>query len=196
LADDIIFGAILAGGEGRRIGGRKALVEIACAPLIARVAAPLRAGVSKLCVIGDSEASTRLGAEAIADSPGVPRGPLSGIASGLSWATRGGADWLAVAPCDTPFLPFDFVTRLHAAATNAGAAIACARTADGVHPLVSLWRVTIAKALTHALFAEPYPAAHSFVAERGAAYETFAATDLMNVNTNADLAVARRLIEQ
>lgn len=195
MAGDIIFGAILAGGEGRRIGGRKALVEIAGRPLIAHVAAPLRAGVSRLCVVGDSEAATALALDAIADAPNVPRGALSGIASGLDWAMRGGAEWIAIAPCDTPFLPFDLVPRLHAAATKAAAPAACARTEDGVHPLVSLWRVTIAQALKHALSAAPYPAAHSFVAQCGAAYETFAATDLMNVNTKADLELARRLVE-
>ena len=55
---------------------------------------------------------------------GAWQGPLLGIAAGL--AVAGSAEWLVVAPCDTPFLPSDLAARLVAAAWSADAPLAYA----------------------------------------------------------------------
>jgi molybdopterin-guanine dinucleotide biosynthesis protein A len=191
VANAIIFGALLAGGEGRRIGGAKALIDLGGAPLLAHAARSLRPAAAALAVVGDAEAARLLDAEALSDPPGAARGPLAGVCAALDWAERRGAGWLALAPCDTPFLPDDLVALLLDAALQAHAPIACAKTADGVHPLVSLWRVDVAGAVRAALRERRHPAIHRFIADLGAAHLALADADLANINTPEDLEAAR-----
>ncbi len=50
------------------------------------------------------------------------------------------ADWLCTAPCDTPHLPADLVSRLAKHADSRGSV---ARTSDGLQPLCALWPVSV-----------------------------------------------------
>ena len=72
-------------------------------------------------------------------------GPLAGVMAGLLAA--GDAQWLVVAPCDTPFLPPDLAARLVSAALATGVPLAYA-SADGVrHPACMALRVSLLPAL-------------------------------------------------
>lgn len=188
--DNLVVGAILAGGKGERIGGRKALVDLCGAPLILHVARALRFGAGAIAVVGDEEAAQIADATRLDDPPGVSRGPLAGVCAALEWA-KGKASWLALAPCDTPFLPNDFVQRFLEAQRNTNAPVLCARAGDGVHPLISLWRVDLASDVRATLRDGAHPSMHGFIAACGAAYVDFPASELANVNTPGDLAQAR-----
>lgn len=72
-------------------------------------------------------------------------GPLAGVLSGLR---RAGTGWVAVVPCDAPYLPIDLVQRLARGAAEAGAAAACARTADNLQPVFALINASAAEELT------------------------------------------------
>jgi molybdopterin-guanine dinucleotide biosynthesis protein A len=105
-------GLILAGGAGRRVGGRdKGLLRWQGTPLAAHAARRLRPQVGQLLVScnrnGDYYAT--LADAIVADSRGNYQGPLSGIEAVIPHVT---GDFLIVAPCDTPLLPLDFAERL------------------------------------------------------------------------------------
>lgn len=189
MSENIIFGALLAGGVGARIGGDKAMTLLAGVPLVAHVARVLTPSVSALAVVGDPPAARHLQAVDLSDAGAARRGPLYGVSAALAWARAGGADWLALAPCDTPFLPDDFVARLHAAAAAEGAAIAYAQTESGIHPLASLWRVAVQPGLD-AMLVQRHPPVHTAIAALGAAGVGFWEAELANVNTREDLAAA------
>lgn len=177
---------------GRRIGGAKALMQLAGAPLAHHAARALRPSVRALAVAGDAAAARALNAPALADPPGASRGPLAGVLAGLAWAAGEGASWLAVAPCDAPLLPDDLVPRLRAAAADAMAA--CAETDAGLEPLISLWRVDLLPRLQAALGAGAHPPVHRFMHDVGAARVRLGADEAMNVNTADDLARAEALL--
>lgn len=129
---------ILAGGRGRRLDERdKGLVELAGQPLVAHVIARLRPQVGEIVISANRnlEAYAAFGCPAIADDlPGQP-GPLAGI---LSAAKHTSADWLLVAPCDTPFLPADLAARLLDTAKRRHVQLVRAADPERIHYAVML----------------------------------------------------------
>lgn len=96
-----ISGVVLAGGQSRRLGTNKAVVEIGGVPLIERVLAHLRRLSDDLLIVtNEPETYRSLGGRLVGDEwPGM--GSLGGIYSGLRAARheRG-----LVVACDMPFL--------------------------------------------------------------------------------------------
>jgi molybdenum cofactor guanylyltransferase len=192
---------ILAGGQGRRMGGRdKALLILGGRPLIAHVRARLarQAGPLAVSANGDAARFARFGLPVLHDA--VPGGgPLSGILAGLDWVARAGGAQLLTAAVDTPFLPLDLRDRL-AAAGGTGLALAATSGPDGaprLQPAFGLWPVSLRDDLRLALAGRgldtPAPSIRAFAARHGAATALFppARPDpFFNLNTPADLAAA------
>lgn len=130
--------AVLAGGEGSRIGGNKPLVSLGGRTLIERAYDRAR-GWSDSAVVA-IRSPDQLGARQlpwIADAAGI-EGPLAGLAAALEWARRQGAEALLTIPCDMPFLPDDLPRRLLDELGDFGAAVAS--SGGELHPVCSLWR--------------------------------------------------------
>ena len=181
--------AILGGGAGRRIGGRKSLVMLRDAPLAEHVARVLRPLSKKLAMVGDAEAAARIGCVSLIDPPGFPTGPLSGICAALEWALSERAAFAIIAPCDIPLLTQDVIARLGEAAFATNKVI-CAETADGLQPLVSVWRSDLAPWLRTEL-AGGHPSVRDVLARAGFERIMFPKADtFLNVNTPEDLRLA------
>lgn len=130
--------AVLAGGEGSRIGGGKPLVELKGRALIDRAYDRAR-GWSSSAIVA-IRTPEQLGSRQlpwIADASGI-EGPLAGLAAALEWACRQGARALLTIPCDMPFLPHDLPRRLTDEAGELEAAIAS--SGGELHPVCGLWR--------------------------------------------------------
>lgn len=135
-----ITGLVLAGGMGRRMGGvDKGLLELRGRPLVAWVVERLRPQVDSLLINANQnrERYAGFGCPVVADQIPDFAGPLAGLHAALSAAST---PLVATAPCDSPFLPEDLVSRLFSALTAAGAEIAVARTFDQPHPVFCLCR--------------------------------------------------------
>ena len=149
-ADPTFTGLVLAGGEGHRMGGAdKGLLEVDGVPLALNAVQRLRPQVGRILVSANRnlERYRELGLEPVTDTvadEGRTAGPLAGIAAGLAQCRT---EWLASAPCDSPHLPADLVSRLHSAAMRAGAPAAFAVTAAGAHPVFMLLRRDLADSL-------------------------------------------------
>ena len=135
-------GVILAGGQGRRMGGAdKALLMLGGQALLQHAADRLAPQVAELAVNanGDPARLPCAGLTVLPDAVAGQPGPLAGILAALDWAAATGAASVVTVPVDTPFLPPDLVPRLLLAG-GGGPAIACtggARARD--HPVVGLW---------------------------------------------------------
>lgn len=191
-----IFGVILAGGQGRRMGGAdKAFLPLTGKPLIHHVLHRLRPQVDTviLSANGDPSRFKGLGCQVVPDE--ASQGPLSGILAALRHADAMGATHVVSTPVDTPLLPGDFVARLQAAAASAPEGLALARTADGDHPASALWPVSLAPALA-AFLAAGGAKVTRFTDAHGAARADFPdATAFLNLNTPEELAAAEALLE-
>jgi molybdopterin-guanine dinucleotide biosynthesis protein A len=186
-----IFGVILAGGEGRRMGGRdKALLLLAGRPLIAHVLERLGPQVEGVLISanGDPSRLAPFGCEVVPDA--APQGPLSGVLAALVRARELGATHLVSTPVDTPFLPGDLTPRLLQAAETSPEGLALARTEDGDQPATAIWPVGIAPALA-AYLATGEAKITRFTAAHRTAHADFAdARAFTNLNTADDLARA------
>jgi molybdenum cofactor guanylyltransferase len=135
-----VTGLVLAGGQGRRMGGvDKGLKLFQGRPLVQWVIERLRPQVDGLLINSNQnpDAYARFGYPLVPDDIGGFAGPLAGLQAGLTRATT---PLLATAPCDSPFLPLDLVRRLHDALEAKGAQLAVARTGDQPHPVFALCR--------------------------------------------------------
>ena len=186
-------GVVLAGGRSTRMGFDKALAPLAGRPLVAHVAARLAPQVDALFLNANRDATrfAELRCAIVADAaPNADGGPLAGVASALRHAQSLGAQWLATAPCDAPFLPLDLVARLAAAAGESGAPLAVVATASGLEPMFALWSTALADEVAAALAAGD-GGPRRLMARLGAAQALFADADAFaNLNTPEEFAAA------
>lgn len=190
-----IFGVILAGGAGRRMGGAdgtgadKALLRLAGQPLVLNARDRLEPQVAALAISanGDPARFAFSGLPVLADE--VSQGPLSGVLAALDWAAAQGADAVVSVAVDTPFFPGDLVPRLWLAGNGA---LAVAECGGRQHPTFALWPVALRDDL-RAWLAEGQARLMAFAARHAAAQAVFPTgtpDPFSNINTPADLAQA------
>ncbi|WP_104203567.1 molybdenum cofactor guanylyltransferase MobA [Billgrantia saliphila] len=142
MRDIDVTGLILAGGQGRRMGGRdKGLESFAGQPLVSHVQARLVGRVAEIVISANRnlEVYRSFADRVVSDPESGFQGPLMGIYGGMRAATT---PWLLVVPCDTPALPNDLLSRLAAGVDEHD--IAVAHDGERLHPVVALLRTTLA----------------------------------------------------
>lgn len=187
---------ILAGGEGRRIGGGKPLRMLAGKSLLDHALALARQW-STLIGISVRDATSAVhstGAPFLPDTVGS--GPIAGIASALAFGRAQGVGLVLTIPCDTPFLPPDMFDRLAAALVpSAGSAIAA--SGGRLHPSCGLWRVEADAALP-AFLASGRGSLNGFAETLGAVTVEWPVAPFdpfFNINSETDLAMAETLFK-
>jgi molybdopterin-guanine dinucleotide biosynthesis protein A len=138
-----ITGIVLAGGQGRRMGGvDKGLVDLGGRPMVAHVLERLQPQVAAIVVNANQnrERYEALGFPVVADAVGGFAGPLAGLHAGLSAV---GTRYAVTVPCDSPFLPDDLVARLANGLVEHDAQLAVAKTFDQPHPVFALVRADV-----------------------------------------------------
>jgi molybdopterin-guanine dinucleotide biosynthesis protein A len=143
-----VTGLILAGGQGRRMGGvDKGLQLLRGRPMIEWVLERLRPQVAAVVINANQHQAeyARYGCRVVADEIGGFAGPLAGLHAGLKANIH---PFLVTVPCDSPFLARDLVARLHAALVANHADLAVAKTGDQPHPVFALVRESLAAHLT------------------------------------------------
>ncbi len=132
-----VTAVILAGGEGRRMGGiDKGLVELDGKPLIEHVIARLQPQVSSLIISANRniEHYQKYGYPVITDQINN-QGPLGGILSALQQCKN---DWLLTMPCDSPYPPQDLRLRIHQTANQTTSLLFTAHDGQHSQPLFSM----------------------------------------------------------
>lgn len=146
-----ITGVLLAGGQGRRMGGvDKGLVELRGQPLATWVIKRLAPQVDELLINANQNASRyeTFGHPVFPDEISGFAGPLAGLHAALS---RAHYPLIATAPCDSPFLPEDLVARLRKGLESNASDLAVAKTFDQAHPVFCLCRREVLPHLTEFL---------------------------------------------
>ncbi|MBC2834714.1 molybdenum cofactor guanylyltransferase MobA [Paragemmobacter straminiformis] len=191
-----LFGVILAGGQGRRMGGAdKALLRLAGRTLVARSVDRLEPQVERLAISANGDAARfgGLGLPVLADD--APQGPLSGVLAGLDWAAPLGATAIVTVAVDCPFFPGDLVPQLALAAERSAGGVALARSGGDDHPTFGLWPVGLRGALRDFLASGEKARVRAFADMQGAARADFAGNGAFgNLNTPDDLARAEAMI--
>ncbi|HYJ58745.1 MAG TPA: molybdenum cofactor guanylyltransferase MobA [Methyloceanibacter sp.] len=200
-ASQPIAGILLAGGRSSRMGGGdKGLRPLAGEPILQRIIERLAPQVSAMVINANGEPSrfARFGLPVVADGVAGYAGPLAGVHAGLEWVKGNHPDlaYAVTVATDTPFLPSDLVSRFLAEA-DGELRLMVARSGEGVHPVIGLWPVSLAKGLEASL-GQGARTASKWVAAHGAVEVLFPDVEIggrridpfFNINRPEDLAAA------
>lgn len=131
--------AILAGGEGQRIGGGKPLLRLQDQRLVDRSLDLARGFGRDVVVVARTRQQVEpVDAPVILDAPDI-EGPLGGLAAALRTGVARGAQTVMTIPCDMPRLPGDLTDRLIAGLSGFAAAVMAAHQ-EQLFPVCAVWR--------------------------------------------------------
>jgi molybdopterin-guanine dinucleotide biosynthesis protein A len=136
-----VTGIVLAGGQGRRMGGvDKGLQLLHGRPMIAAVLERLKPQVAEILINANQNPDqyARFGHRVVPDAIGGFAGPLAGLHACLGEAKH---ELVLTVPCDSPFLPFDLLSRLQEHMGESDLAVA--KTGDQPHPVFALVRTSV-----------------------------------------------------
>jgi molybdenum cofactor guanylyltransferase len=174
-------------------GVDKGLVAFRGQPMIGHVLSRFTPQVDRvvLNVNRSHDQYAAFGAPLVSDALTGFAGPLAGLAAGMQYVVNTfgavSTDWVATAPCDSPFLPTDVVARLADAAHRAGSPIAVARTASGAQPVFALYRVAVLPSLL-VFLAAGRRKIDAWTSEHAPAHVDFAdEAAFANINTEGEL---------
>lgn len=186
---------ILAGGEGRRIGGNKPLALMGGQTLLDRALAFARTWTGDVAVSLREPGQFPLPDDvtALIDEEGA--GPLAGLQPALRFARQKGLQATLTIPCDTPFVPRDLPHRL-CDKLGGGVGAVLATSGGMLHPACALWRSNVIDALPS------YRTTGRSSLKGFAAHVGFTTAEwpcepfdpFFNVNSLDDLAAAERLL--
>ena len=155
ILNEIIPCVILAGGKGRRMGGKeKALVPLLDRPLLSYVLESISGQVAPIALnINTSlDKFNKFGYQIIEDPIKGHLGPLAGILASLNWAHTLNHKWVLTLPCDTPFLPKNLVEEMIKVKSNdLSLDLVIARSKGYNHPVIALWKSELKSKLRIAL---------------------------------------------
>jgi molybdopterin-guanine dinucleotide biosynthesis protein A len=140
-----VSGIVLAGGQGRRMGGvDKGLQLLRGKPMIEWVLARLAPQVAEIIINANQnlEIYGKYGQRVVPDEITGFAGPLAGLHAGLKAAREA---LVVTVPCDSPFLPEDLVARLSSSLKDHDLAVA--KTGDQPHPVFALMKRQVRESL-------------------------------------------------
>lgn len=151
ILNEIIPCVILAGGKGRRMGGKeKALIPLLDRPLLSYVLESISGQVAPIALNINTNLDQfyKFGYQIIEDPIKGHLGPLAGILASLNWARTLNQKWVLTLPCDTPFLPKNIVGEMIKAKNNdLSLDLVVARSKGYNHPVIALWKSELSSKL-------------------------------------------------
>lgn len=167
------------------------MLTIGASSILARIIAALELDEIAISANGDPARFAAFGRPVLGDGPFAGQGPLAGLLAGLDWAFSLDATALLTVPGDTPFVPPGLAAALAPPPS-------CAVSQGRAHHLVALWPVD-ARSLLRARLSQPGPRHVGQFAEmigvRRVDFPLATWDPFLNVNTPADLAMARSLAD-
>jgi molybdenum cofactor guanylyltransferase len=142
-----ITAVILAGGQGRRMGGQdKGLIEINGRPLVAILIDSLEQQIGSILINANRNRDRyqAFGYPVVSDQLDDYQGPLAGFACAMNAVDT---DFILTLPCDGPLLATDYVARFVVSQAQTGAAICVAHDGERLQPVHALIKVDLLTSL-------------------------------------------------
>lgn len=185
------LGAVLAGGRGSRLGGKKATAELRGRPLLDWTVEALRRTVEDVVVIAKEATPLPPTDAPVWRSEPPDFHPRHGLVSALRGA-RGRP--VVVVPVDMPLVPEALIETMLALVDD-GASAAIPEAGGHIHPLCAAYHPSALAPLESADRDEPLKRTLDRLGAAVVSAEHLGGR-LLNINTPADLATAERMLDE
>ena len=200
MSEDNILGAILAGGQSKRMGKDKLFLELNNKKLIEHTIDKVKKYLKKLIIITnqDNEFFSKNNLITIKDCIEGQLGPLVGILTAMKWAKENlsQCSWIATFPCDTPFFPESIIKNFIEESEKKESLILCASSHGRKHNIFGLWSLDLYDKLKDDLINKKVRKVQDWTEKNKIKNLEFTFKDydpFFNINTEEDLEFAKKL---
>ena len=200
MSEDNILGAILAGGQSKRMGKDKLFLEFNNKKLIEHTIDKVKKYLKKIIIITnqDNEFFFKNNLTTVKDCIEGQLGPLVGILTAMKWAKENlsKCSWIATFPCDTPFFPESIIKSFIEESEKKESLILCASSHGRKHNIFGLWSLDLYDKLKDDLINKKVRKVQDWTEKNKIKNLEFKFKDydpFFNINTIEDLEFAKKL---
>ena len=200
MSEDNILGAILAGGQSKRMGKDKLFLEFNNKKLIEHTIDKVKKYLKKVIIITnqDNEFFSKNNLITVKDCIEGQLGPLVGILTAMKWAKENlnKCSWIATFPCDTPFFPESIIKSFIEESKKKESLILCASSHGRKHNIFGLWSLDLYDKLKDDLINKKVRKVQDWTEKNKIKNLEFKFKDydpFFNINTKEDLEFAKQL---
>ena len=195
-----ILGAILAGGQSKRMGKDKLFLELNNRKLIEFTIDKVKKYLNKVIIVTNqnNEFFSKNNLITVKDCMEGQLGPLVGILTAMKWAKENlsKCSWIATFPCDTPFFPESIIKIFIEESKKKESLIFCATSHGRRHNIFGLWSLDLYDKLKDDLINKKIRKVQDWTEKNKIKNLEFKFKDydpFFNINTEEDLLVAKKL---
>ena len=200
MSENNILGAILAGGQSKRMGKDKLFLQLNNKTLIEHTIDKVKKHLKKVIIITNQENEffSKNNLTVVKDCIEGQLGPLVGILTAMKWAKENLTQcaWVASFPCDTPFFPENIVENFIQESEKKESLILCASTHGRKHNVFGLWSLNLYDKLQDDLVNKKVRKVQDWTEKNKIKNLKFKFKDydpFFNINTIEDLEFAKKL---
>jgi len=200
MSEHNILGAILAGGQSKRMGKDKLFLELNNKKLIEHTLDKVKKYLKKIIIITnqDNKFFFENNLITVKDCIEGQLGPLVGILTAMKWAKENlkKCSWIATFPCDTPFFPESIIKSFIEESEKKESLILCASSHGRKHNIFGLWSLELYDKLKDDLINKKVRKVQDWTEKNKIKNLEFEFKDydpFFNINTKEDLEFAKKL---
>jgi len=200
MSEHNILGAILAGGQSKRMGKDKLFLELNNKKLIEHTIDKVKKYLKKIIIITnqDNEFFFKNNLTTVKDCIEGQLGPLVGILTAMKWAKENLniCYWIATFPCDTHFFPESIIKSFIEESEKKESLILCASSHGRKHNIFGLWSLDLYDKLKDDLINKKVRKVQDWTEKNKIKNLEFEFKDydpFFNINTKEDLEFAKKL---
>ena len=200
MSEHNILGAILAGGQSKRMGKDKLFLELDNRKLIEHTIDKVKKYFKKVIIITnqDNEFFSKNNLTTVKDCIEGQLGPLVGILTAMKWAKDNltNCSWIATFPCDTPFFPESIIESFIEESKKKESLIFCANSHGRRHNIFGLWSLDLYDKLKDDLINKEIRKVQDWTEEnkiKNLEFKFEGYDPFFNINTKEDLELAKKL---
>ena len=200
MSEHNILGAILAGGQSKRMGKDKLFLELNNKKLIEHTLDKVKKYLKKIIIITnqDNKFFFENNLTTVKDCVEGQLGPLVGILTAMKWAKENlsKCSWIATFPCDTPFFPESIIKSFIEESEKKESLILCASSHGRKHNIFGLWSLDLYDKLKDDLINKKVRKVQDWTEKNKIKNLEFKFKDydpFFNINTEEDLEFAKKL---
>jgi len=200
MSEHNILGAILAGGQSKRMGKDKIFLELNNKKLIEHTIDKVKKYLKDVIIITnkDNEFFFKNNLTTVKDCIEGQLGPLVGILTAMKWAKENlnKCCWIATFPCDTPFFPESIIKSFIEESEKKESLILCASSHGRKHNIFGLWSLDLYDKLKDDLINKKVRKVQDWTKKNKIKNLEFKFKDydpFFNINTEEDFEFAKKL---